>query len=141
MKLFANVIVALLVVTAAARAGPGDPIPGTEVGLEGDPQGIVAPRTTDRQGNVVFADLTPGRYAVFIPDASRLRAPIGIRISTNIPTIRAQTYSIHPGPGRAYALDANGRRLMMTVPRAGGRIGVNVSSIFDRWGRQDQSPR
>lgn len=130
MKLFAAVAVALLVAASVAHAEPGVPITGTEVGLEHDPEGIVEARPTDRLGNVVFVGLAPGRYTVFVPDASRLSAPARIRISANVPTIRGQTYSIQPGRGRAYALDANGQRLVVTIPRAGGRIRVNVSSIL-----------
>ncbi|MDI1327866.1 MAG: hypothetical protein PSV23_13840 [Brevundimonas sp.] len=140
MRLFTLIAVAtLLVAGSVARAEPGDPIPGTEVGLEGEPEWTVAVRPSDRRGNVVFVGLGPGRYTVFVPDASRLRAPVRIRINANLPAPEGQDYSIQPGRGRAYALDADGRRLVVTVPRAGGRISVNVSSIFDRWGRQGDS--
>lgn len=113
------------------------PLAGTEVGLEHEPERLVAPRTTDRSGNVVFVGLAPGRYAVFLPDGSRLQTPVRIGVSAGIPTPEGD-YSIQPGRGRAYAVDSNGRRLVVTIPRAGGRISVNVSSIFDRWGRQGE---
>lgn len=140
-KWFAVPVATLLLGVSMAHAEPGTPIPSTPVGLEHDPEGLVVPRVTDRQGNVVFADLAPGRYTVFIPDASRLEATVGLRISADDPTIRAQIYTIQPGRGRGYAVDDRGQRLIVTIPRAGGRIGVNVSSIFDRWGRGGQPPR
>jgi len=139
-KWFAVLIAALLLSVSEAHAEPGTPISDTPVGLEGDPGSIVAPRRTDRQGNVVFADLAPGRYTVFIPDASRLQGPAGLRISLNFEEIRVP-YAVQPQRGRGYALDDRGQRLVVTIPRAGGRIGVNVSTIFDRWGREGQAPR
>ncbi|MDI1282198.1 hypothetical protein [Brevundimonas sp.] len=143
MKLFVAIVAALLLGASVAHAEPGTPIQGIPVGLEGDPGSIVAPRVTDREGNVVFADLAPGRYAVFIPDASRLQAPIRLRISADVSTLRIQNYVIvaQPGRGRAYTLDDRGQRLVVTIPRAGGRIAINASSIFDRWGRGGQTPR
>tara|TARA_R110002051_G_scaffold42031_1_gene86660 strand:+ start:421 stop:846 length:426 start_codon:yes stop_codon:yes gene_type:complete len=141
MKWFTVLVATLLLSVSVAHAGPGDPIPGVEVGLEHDPEGLVVPRVTDRQGNVFFADLAPGRYTVFIADASRLETPVGLRISADVPTLRVQTYTIRPGRGRGYAVDDRGQRLVVTIPRAGGRIGVNVSTIFDRWGRGGQPPR
>lgn len=142
MKTFILIAVAALLVAASvARAEPGDPIPGTEVGLEGEPEWTVAVRPSDRRGNVVFVGLVPGRYTVFVPDASRLEAPVRIRINANTPTPEGQDYSIQPGRGRAYALDAKGQRLVVTIPRAGGQIRINVSSIFDRWGRQGEASR
>lgn len=140
MKLFVAIVAALLLGVSIAHAGPGDPIPGIPVGLEGEPEGIITPRPTDRQGNVVFSDLAPGRYTVFVPDASRLQGPAGLRISLNFTPIRTQ-YSILPGRGRGYALDDRGQRLTVTVPHAGGSLTINVSSIFDRWGRGGQTPR
>jgi len=125
--------------TRIAQAGLGDPIPGKDVGLEHDPQGIVGMRTTDRQGNVVFADLAAGRYVVFMNGYDG--NPVSIRISADAAPAGGQTVTIHPGRGRVYALDDKGQRLVVTIPRAGGRIGVNVSSIFDRWGRGAQTPR
>lgn len=128
--------VALSVLNLAAQATPGTPIQGIPIGLEGDPGSIVVPRTSDRLGNVVFTGLGPGRYSVFVQDSSRLEAPVGIGIRSEAPAVRAKSYFIRPGRGRAYAMDADGQRLVVTIPRAGGRIGVNVSSIFDRWGNQ-----
>jgi len=142
MRVFIAIAAAFLVGVSVAEAqSTVRPIAGTEVGLEHEPERLVAPRTTNRLGDAVFAGLDPGRYAVFIPDASRLRAPARIGVSADLPTPAGQTYSIQPGHGRAYALDDKGQRLTVTVPRAGGNITINVSSIFDRWGRGDQAPR
>lgn len=142
MKLVTVVTAVFLIGVSAAHAqSTVRPLAGTEVGLDHEPERVVAPRTTDRSGDVAFVGLAPGRYAVFIPDASRLRAPARIRVGANGLTPQGQHYSIQPGRGRAYALDAEGRRLVVTIPRAGGQIRVNVSSIFDRWGRQGDAPR
>lgn len=141
MRLFAVIAATLLVGASVAQAERGEPIVKIPIGLEGDPGSLVAPRPTDLTGTAVFADLAPGRYAVFVPDAARLPATVRIRISADVSTLRVQNYSIRPGRGRVYALDDSGRRLVVTIPRAGGRITVNVSSIFDRWGRQDSPPR
>lgn len=129
--------VLLLGVSIAHAQSTVRPLAGIEVGLEHEPERFTEPRPTDRMGNVVFAELAPGRYTVFVPDASRLEAAVRIRISADVPTTRTpQIYTIQPGRERSYALDTRGQRLVVTIPRAGGRIGVNVSSIFDRWGRQ-----
>lgn len=140
MKLFVAIVAALLLGASVAHAEPGTPIQGIPVGLEGEPGSIVAPRVTDREGNVVFADLAPGRYTVFVPDASRLEGAAELRISLNFEEIRVP-YAVRPGRGRAYALDDKGQRLVVSIPRAGGRIAINVASIFDRWGRGNQTPR
>lgn len=72
---FASIIFALA--TAGTLAAPGDPIPGTEVGLEGDPEGIiVAEGVTNRIGQVDLGVLAPGRY-IFVIDAKGLAAAIG----------------------------------------------------------------
>lgn len=129
---------ALSTIGPPAQTTPGTPIQGIPIGLEGDPGSIVVPRTSDRLGNVVFTGLAPGRYSVLVQDASQFRAPVSISIRPEVPAVEVKPYSIRPGRGRAYAMDAEGKRLIVSIPRAGGRIGVNVSSIFDRWGSQGE---
>ncbi len=164
MRLFIVIVAALLLGVSIAHAEPGDPVPGILIGLASSPDGD-GPRTgdniignpgiellagttrpTDRTGNVVFSDLPPGRYAVIISDGSRLQGPVRIRISADVATLRAKRertvdITTRPTTGRFYATEANGQRLMVTIPSTGGRIIVNVTTIFDRWGRQDQSSR
>lgn len=45
---------------------PGDPIPGIPVGLEGDPEGIMATVVTDSLGNYTFASLAPRCYTIYV---------------------------------------------------------------------------
>ena len=133
VNLFPAVVASLLLgVTVVHAQSTVKPISGIPVGLEGDQGPVAAPRTTDRLGNVVFTDLVPGRYTVFIPEASRLDAPVQVRASTGSSAARSQTYIIQPSRDRAYALDSRGQRMVLSPSRAGGRISLNVSSIFDR---------
>lgn len=47
----------------------GDPIPGTDVGLEHDPEGVmIDPTTTDANGAFQFNKLPPGKYKLTIDD-------------------------------------------------------------------------
>ncbi|MFY9311236.1 MAG: carboxypeptidase regulatory-like domain-containing protein [Bacteroidia bacterium] len=46
--------------------GPGDPIPGVGVGLEHDPQGIVAHTETDADGNYEFTNVPAGEYTIYV---------------------------------------------------------------------------
>jgi hypothetical protein len=45
---------------------PGDPIPGTEVGLEGDPEGVMAKVVTDSLGNYTFENLATRCYTIYV---------------------------------------------------------------------------
>jgi hypothetical protein len=92
---------------------------------------------TDARGNVTFNSLAPGRYFVFLA-APALRGPARVSIArTGGPGLSgtiAPGRSPAPG-GRAYALDGNGRRLVVTIPSSGpgtaapaGRVVVNVSA-------------
>jgi hypothetical protein len=48
-------------------AGPGDPMPGTDVGLDHDPEGVrVSTTTTDGQGAFHFNKLPPGKYKLTV---------------------------------------------------------------------------
>lgn len=53
-----------------AQAKQGEPIQGTEVGLDHDPEGIVVRGTTDTKGHVIFAHLKPGHYTLVIDGKS-----------------------------------------------------------------------
>lgn len=46
--------------------GPGDPIPGTSVGLEHDPEGIIANATTNSLGYYEFAGVPVGNYTIYV---------------------------------------------------------------------------
>ena len=45
---------------------PGDPIPGIPVGLEGDPEGIMATAVTDSLGNYAFPNLATRCYTIYV---------------------------------------------------------------------------
>ena len=65
-----------------ALANPGDPIPGTQVGLEHDPGSMVVSQTkTNSAGVAVFPNVKPGKYRITIGtidwgDGSPKRMPI-----------------------------------------------------------------
>ncbi|WP_439477400.1 hypothetical protein [Brevundimonas sp.] len=115
--------IAVVGLLLGAFVGPGDPVPGTSVGLDHDPGGLVAPRATDDLGRAEFA-VGPGRYSVFLIN------PLVPTIVTVTPVNDAPAMisaPIMPGRGRVYAVDAAGRRLTMVVPRGGGRVRVALT--------------
>lgn len=101
------VAIAAVGLLLAAFVGPGDPIPGTEVGLEGEPEWLAAPVRTDARGEAVFS-VGPGRYSVFLthPSASAI---VTVTPVNDAPSMTSAP--IRPGRGRVYAVDAAGRRL------------------------------
>jgi hypothetical protein len=61
----------VLISPPLAFAAPGDPIPGVEVGLEGDPEGVlVATALTDANGKFEFKGLKAGKYRLVLPPPS-----------------------------------------------------------------------
>ena len=99
------------------------PAAGIPVGLEHDPEGLVAPRVTDDFGRAEFA-VGPGRYSVFLTTPS---APVIVTVTPVNDAPVMVSVPIRPGRGRVYALDAAGRRLRVVGPRSGGRIGVTLT--------------
>lgn len=128
---------ALALLTAAhAWAAQGDPLPGKDIGLEGDTQPITVRGRTDAKGLVVFANLKAGRYVVVMPDSSGLPGPVRLRISADVSTLRMQNYLFNNARGqggKAYAIDEAGKRLVIPMSKDGGTISLELS-IFDRWG-------
>lgn len=126
-------VASLLVAAPVAHAKVGGPIQDIPVGLDGDPGSIVVgPTNTDAKGNVSFGKLAPGRYVVFLPDAARLKVPA--RVSFGKAGARPMLSApILPGKaGKIYALDNNGRRLTVTIDKAGGQIKINVTETAGR---------
>lgn len=109
----------------AAFMGPGDPIPGTEVGLEHDPEGLVAPRATDDLGRAEFA-IGEGRVVVLIPAVQTLRVPAVARVEVGR-TVQVSAPIMPGGRGRADVLGTDGRRLVVAIPRGGGRVRVTLT--------------
>ena len=66
-------------------AGPGDPIPGRDVVLQGDPSTIVVARgKTNRTGTVIFRRLDSGRYRL-ISEISLPNGDFGrVRVQVNL---------------------------------------------------------
>lgn len=105
----------------------GEPISGTSVGLDHDPEGIVARGTTDAKGTVVFAKLKGGSYTIVLPDISKLRGVSLISFSWGASTVTSAP--IQPSKsGPVYALDKNGRKLVVDIPE-GGQLTLNFTQI------------
>lgn len=58
-------------------AGPGDPIPGVGVGLEGDPEGVKITTKTDKNGAFHFDKLPAGKYKLTFPGLPAKSITIG----------------------------------------------------------------
>lgn len=58
-------------------AGPGDPIPGVGVGLEGDPEGVKITTKTDKTGAYQFTGLPAGKYKLIFPGLPAKSITIG----------------------------------------------------------------
>lgn len=121
MKILVAVVSAcaasLVWTTAPAYAGPGDPIPGVGVGLEGDPEGVaVAKGATDREGSITFSNLKPGRYRVVLTDKSKLKVPVRVTISGTAAAPQVSEPIAEGQPGsKAYALGKDGRWILTEV--------------------------
>lgn len=125
----------VLSTAASAQSTAGTPIQGTPVGLEHDPEGVrIDAGRTDARGNVTASNLAPGRYTVFLTDASKLKAPVRVTVSSPgaAPLVSEPVLPAESG-SRAYALDRSGSRLVVMIRESpsragsGGQITVNVS--------------
>ncbi len=138
MKMFVVVIAACataLAWTATTAQTTVKPIAGTEVGLEHDPSSeMVAKGTTDREGNVTFSNLKPGRYRVVLTDNSKLKVPVRITITatTAAPMVSEPIAEGQPG-SKAYALGKDGRWILTEIgapnPQAGTAAKAGSDSI------------
>lgn len=63
-------VFAVSALNTPANATAGTPIQGTPVGLDHDPEGIIAHGTTDSKGNVTFEKLPAGHYTLVIDGKS-----------------------------------------------------------------------
>ena len=132
MKIFVALIAtcaAGLIWTAAHAQTAAKPVAGTEVGLEHDPSNeMVAKGTTDREGNVTFSNLKPGRYRVVLTDKSKLTVPTRVTISGTAaaPVVSepirggpVRKQGLRPWEGRPLGLD--GGRCAKPAIRRGGQ--------------------
>ena len=77
---------------------------------------MVAKATTDREGNVSFSNLKPGRYRVVLIDRSKLKIPARVTISGTAaaPLVSEPIAEGQPG-SKAYALGKDGRWILTEV--------------------------
>lgn len=130
---FRPVAIAGLVVAAVALSGMvtrGEPIPGIEVKLGKNPGGSLAVvATTDREGRFsARVRVEPGEYAVSTACSPRQTCPSN----------RQLTLSVDGQPVRP---DARGAFLFPVGASLGTVTLSGRVEIFDRWGRQNQTPR
>ena len=114
-----------LLVAASAYA-ERKPSSGTSVGLDHEPEGIVARGVTDDKGNVTFAGTKGSTWLVGIL-AFKTKDPVIVTITAGGKTQVSAPLSPGKGDGPVFAVDQNGRKLMVEVPD-GGKIVVNVQS-------------
>jgi hypothetical protein len=127
-------IAGLFIGAVSLHAAPGDPVAGAEVGLEQDPGpgDTVLIGTTDRDGNVSFTGLKPGRYRVMVIDRSQLKVPVRLTVSgpaTAAPVI-SRPISEGQAGSKAYALGTDGKWVLTEVGGSNPQPGVaaNVTS-------------
>lgn len=113
-----SAVAMVLLIAAPAAAEPGDPIPGTSVGLEHDPEPIVvASGTTDAKGAVAFTALRAGPHIPCLTEAQAVKVPVIFTV-TDARGRRVVSAPLPPGQtGKACAADATGRRLVFTADK------------------------
>lgn len=125
-----------LLLGASAQSTAGAPIQGIPIGLKGDPGTVVSPLPSNARGEATFT-VGPGRYSVFLVDPG---APVELTFTPANYEV-SQTVALQPGRGRVYATDAGGRRLLVVIART-TQVRITLTEpIFDRWGRQNGTPR
>jgi hypothetical protein len=107
-----------LACTATLAEATVTPISGTPIGLEHDPEGIVAHDTTDAKGTVIFAKLKPGRYGALV-DTSKLKSAVIIKVWSGSNAVRVFG-PIAPGK--------NGLKIQADDSQEDGVITINVES-------------
>lgn len=109
---------AALMLTALTPMTAGDPIQGTSVGLDHDPESLVTATTSDR--DVVEALIPQGRVTGgHLTAAQSVRVPVVARVELSRSVLTAK--SLQPGGrGDVYFQNREGRRLTFTVPRGAG---------------------
>ena len=128
LKLIALIGLALAV--SGATVNPGEPIPGVDVNLGKNPGGLpIVVATTDREGRFsARVRVERGEYAVSTACSPRQACPPNRQLTLTV-------------DGRPVRPDARGVYLFPV----GGSLGTVMLSgrveIFDRWGRQNQTPR
>jgi hypothetical protein len=123
-------LVGLALAVSGAAINPGEPIPGVDVKLGKNPGGsVTVVATTDRDGRFsARARVERGEYVVSTACSPRQTCPPNRQLTLTV-------------DGRSVRPDARGVYLFPV----GGSLGTVMLSgrveIFDRWGRQNESPR
>jgi len=122
---------AFLTITTAVAHATVTPSQSTPVGLEHDPEGIVARGRTNGSGDVTFSKLKQGNYTVLLTDTSTLRAPATVLVKSKL----RNEVSAPIAPGKrgtqAFALDTSGRKLTVVVVKDGESIIVHVQTATE----------
>ena len=123
-------LIGLALAVTAAAINPGEPIPGVDIYLGKDPGGSpIVVATTDREGRFsARVRVERGEYAVSTACAPRQTCPSGRRLTLVV-------------DGRPVIPDARGVYLFPVGASLGTVMLSGRVEIFDRWGRQDQTPR
>ena len=118
------------------------PIAGTEVGLEHDPSNeIVAKATTDREGNVTFGNLKPGRYRVVLTDKSKLTVPARVTISGTAAAPRVSEPIAEGQYGsKAYALGPDDKWILTEVGAPSLNLAERPTSFRGRSRSKSRAP-
>jgi len=123
-------LIGLALAVCWAAVSPGEPIPGVDVKLGKNPGGsVIVVATTDREGRFsARVRVERGEYVVSTACAPRQACPPNRQLTLTV-------------DGRSVRPDARGVYLFPV----GGSLGTVMLSgrveIFDRWGRQNGTPR
>jgi hypothetical protein len=128
----------LIALPLFALAGPGDPISGIPIGLEGDPGSVVISQTeTNRAGVAVFRNVKPGKYRLIIGTIAWKSAGRG---SISKQPAAVIGVSVSGQAKTEFTLTFNGQttktatRRFVSFAVTGNKVQTVTATIFDRWG-------
>ncbi|MBX9803706.1 MAG: hypothetical protein K2Y04_13230 [Caulobacteraceae bacterium] len=120
-------VAVVLLLAAFGPMAPGDPIQGTSVGLDHDPESLIIATTNDR--GVIDVPMQQGRLiGLLLPAVQRVRitVPVVARVESGRTVLTS--VPIQPGGrGDAYFMGRDGQRLTLPIPRGGARIRVTLT--------------
>lgn len=129
-KLTLVAFIGLALTVSGAAVNPGEPIPGVDVKLGKNPGGsVIVVATTDREGRFsTRVRVERGEYAVSTACAPRQDCQPDRQLTLTV-------------DGRPVRPDARGVYLFPVGASLGTVMLSGRVEIFDRWGRQNQTPR